>query len=402
MLFGELIAVALQSIRANIFRGLLTMLGIIIGVASVIAMISLSAGAERAINEQIQSLGTDIVTVTAGSRYRFGTSEPAQTLAASDAEAIRTDAPSVIAVVPQQSSRQSVKFSGINHSTTILGTTPNFVEVNSYELAAGRLFTVAEMMMKKRVAVVGSDVPGLFSRVPDALLGETIYLQDIGFEVVGVLGKIGAVGWQNFDDRIWIPLLTSQFRLKGSEELDVIRARVEPGTSLELGMFDIERVMRREHKIPPGKSNDFTIGDPAQYLNIRNAANNVFGFLLAGIASVSLLVGGIGIMNIMLVTVSERSREIGLRKAMGATNGNILVQFLVEALVLCLFGGLIGVLIGGGAAILLSRLFDWEVFVSLSAITIAFTFSAGVGLLFGIWPARTAAKLDPIANLRVD
>ena len=219
---------------------------------------------------------------------------------------------------------------------------------------------------------------------------------------VGVLGKIGAVGWQNFDDRIWIPLLTSQFRLKGSEELDVIRVRVEPGTSLELGMFDIERVMRREHKIPPGKSNDFTIGDPAQYLNIRNAANNVFGFLLAGIASVSLLVGGIGIMNIMLVTVSERSREIGLRKAMGATNGNILVQFLVEALVLCLFGGLIGVLIGGGAAILLSRLFDWEVFVSLSAITIAFTFSAGVGLLFGIWPARTAAKLDPIANLRVD
>ena len=402
MLFGELVAAALQSIRANFFRGLLTMLGIIIGVASVIAMISLSAGAERAINEQIESLGTDIVTVTAGSRYRFGTSEPAQTLSISDAEAIRTDAPSVIAVVPQQSSRHSVKFGGTNHSTTILGTTPNFADVSSYDLAAGRLFTVAEMMMKKRVAVVGSAVPGLFGRVPGAMLGETIYVQDIGFEVIGVLGKIGAVGWQNFDDRIWVPLLTSQFRLKGSAELDVIRTRIESGTSLELGMFDIERVMRREHQIPPGKSNDFSIGDPAQFLNIRNAANNVFGFLLAGIASVSLLVGGIGIMNIMLVTVSERSREIGLRKAVGATNGDILVQFLIEALVLCLFGGFIGVLVGAGAAVFLSWLFDWEVFVSVSAVAVAVTFSAAVGLLFGIWPARTAAKLDPIVNLRVD
>jgi putative ABC transport system permease protein len=167
-------------------------------------------------------------------------------------------------------------------------------------------------------------------------------------------------------------------------------------------MFDIERVMRREHRIPPGKSNDFSVGDPAQYLNIRNAANNVLGYLLAGIASVSLIVGGIGIMNIMLVTVSERRREIGLRKAMGATNGNILLQFLVESLVLCLLGGLIGVLVGAGTAGLLSRLFDWEVFVSINAVSIAFVFSAAVGLVFGIWPARTAARLDPIETLRVE
>jgi ABC-type antimicrobial peptide transport system permease subunit len=227
-------------------------------------------------------------------------------------------------------------------------------------------------------------------------------VQDVAFEVVGVLDRIGSAGWRSFDDQIWIPLYTSQYRVNGSDELDVIKVRIAPGTSLNLGMFDIERVMRREHRIPPGKNNDFNIGDPAQFLNIRNAANDVFGYLLAGIASVSLVVGGIGIMNIMLVTVSERSREIGLRKAMGATNGNILVQFLVEALALCLLGGLIGILFGAAAAELMSRIFAWEVLVSPAAVTVAFAFSAGVGLVFGIWPARTAAKLDPIENLRAD
>jgi putative ABC transport system permease protein len=160
--------------------------------------------------------------------------------------------------------------------------------------------------------------------------------------------------------------------------------------------------MRREHRILPGKDNDFSIGDPAQYLNVRNAANNVFGYLLAGIASVSLIVGGIGIMNIMLVTVSERSREIGLRKAMGATNVDILMQFVVEALVLCLFGGLLGIFVGIGTAELMSRIFQWDMFVSTEAIVIAVAYSAVVGLLFGIWPARTAAKLDPIETLRAD
>ena len=402
MLLGEMIAVALQSIRSNVFRGFLTTLGIIIGVGSVISMMALSAGAQKAIDEQIESLGTDIVTVSQGSRYRLGTSEPAETLAVDDAMAVLADGESVVAVVPEQSTRSSVKYAGINQSTTILGTTPNFAEVHGYEVKTGRLFTMAEMEAKKRVAVVGSNLPGRFRRDASTMLGETVYVQDIAFEVVGVLDRIGSVGWRSFDDQIWIPLYTSQYRVNGSDELDVIKVRIAPGTSLNLGMFDIERVMRREHKIPPGKNNDFSIGDPAQYLNIRNAANDVFGYLLAGIASVSLIVGGIGIMNIMLVTVSERSREIGLRKAMGATNGNILVQFLIEALVLCLFGGLIGILFGAATAELMSRLFAWEVLVSPAAVTVAFAFSAGVGLLFGIWPARTAAKLDPIANLRVD
>jgi putative ABC transport system permease protein len=402
MLFGEMVVVALQSIWSNAFRGILTMLGIIIGVGSVIAMIAISAGARKAIDEQIQSLGTDIVTVSQGSRYRFGTSEPAESLTIGDATAILADGESVVAVIPEQRSRSAVKFAGGNHSTTILGTTPNFSQVLDYGLQTGRLFTMAEMAAKKRVAVVGASVPDRFGSDPYRILGETVYLQDIAFEIVGVLGNIGSVGSRNFDEQIWVPLYTSQYRIAGSNELDVIKVQIAPDTSLDLGMFDIERVMRREHRILPGKDNDFSIGDPAQYLNVRNAANNVFGYLLAGIASVSLIVGGIGIMNIMLVTVSERSREIGLRKAMGATNVDILMQFVVEALVLCLFGGLLGIFVGIGTAELMSRIFQWDMFVSTEAIVIAVAYSAVVGLLFGIWPARTAAKLDPIETLRAD
>jgi len=400
MLLGEMISVALQSIRLNAFRGFLTMLGIIIGVGSVISMISISAGAQKAIDDQIQSLGTDIVTVSQGSRYRLGTSEPAETLKIDDALAILADGESVIAVVPEQSTRAPVKYSGVNQSTAILGTTPNFAEIHGYRTRTGRLFTMAEMTTNKRVAVVGLDVPGRFGKSSNTILGETLYLKDIAFEVVGVLDKIGSVGRRNFDEQIWIPLYTSQYRIVGTDELDVIKVKIAQGTSLNLGIFDVERVMRREHRIPPGKNNDFSIGDPAQYLNIRNAANNVFGYLLAGIASVSLIVGGIGIMNIMLVTVSERTREIGIRKALGATEANILLQFLIEAVVLCLFGGVLGILAGMATAELLRGLYGWQVLVSTEAVAVAFAFSVTVGVLFGIWPARSAARLNPIAALR--
>jgi putative ABC transport system permease protein len=400
MLLGEMISVGLQSIRANLFRGFLTMLGIIIGVASVISMIALSTGAQQAIDDQIQTLGTDILAVSPGSTYRFGTSELAHTLTINDAREILADAESVIAVVPEQSTRITVKYGSINQYTMIIGTTPNFASVKGYEMRSGRLFTMAEMAAKKRVAVLGANVPAKYRTDGARMLGETVYLQDSAFEVVGVLDKIGTVGWRNFDDQIWIPLYTAQYRVIGSDELDVIAVKIAPDVSLDLGLVDIERVMRREHKIPPGKNNDFSLGDPAEYLNIRQAANDVFAYLLAGIASVSLIVGGIGIMNIMLVTVSERTREIGIRKALGATPANILVQFLIEALVLCILGGLVGILVGAGAAEVMSRLFQWQVLVSPDAIVIAFAFSAAVGLFFGIWPARRAANLNPIDALR--
>jgi putative ABC transport system permease protein len=396
----QMISIGLRSIRANLFRAFLTVLGIIIGVGSVISMIALSAGAQRAIDEQIESLGTDVLTVSQGSRYRLGVSEDAHTLTVDDASMILADGESVIDVAAEKTARFPVKYGAINHNTTVVGSTPNFADVNGYELQTGRAFTMAEMSAKKRVAVVGSAVPGVFGTDATAILGETIYMQDIAFEVVGVLDRIGSAGFRTFDDRIWIPLHTAQYRVMGSDELDVIKVRIAPGTSLNLGMLDIERVMRREHKIRPGQKNDFNINDPAQYLNIQQAANNVFAYLLAGIASVSLVVGGIGIMNIMLATVSERTREIGIRKALGATPANILIQFLIEALVLCAIGGVGGILLGVGVSALMSHLFEWQVLVSPAGIGIALAFSLAVGLFFGIWPARTASKLSPIEALR--
>jgi putative ABC transport system permease protein len=204
------------------------------------------------------------------------------------------------------------------------------------------------------------------------------------------------------DEQLWLPMETAQYRVFGTDTLEVINAQVARGATVEEAIIDLERVLRREHQILPGKDNDFSIGDPTQFLNVRQAATDVFAYLLAGIASVSLVVGGIGIMNIMLVTVTERTREIGIRKALGATGTNILMQFLVEALILCLMGGIGGILLGAGVAALMSSLLGWQIIVSPTAIGIAFAFSAGVGLFFGIWPARKAASLNPIDALRYE
>ena len=402
MLLGEMISVALQSIRANLFRGFLTMLGIIIGVGSVITMVALGSGAQRAIDDQIQALGANILSVRTGGFFRHGVAQATATLTIDDASAIAADAESIVAVVPEASKRLQVKLGNRNQNFRIIGTTPNFADVNSYELQDGRVFTEADSAAKRRLAVVGAEVPSKLESTPEAILGQTIYLQGVAFEVVGVLEKIGQQGWRNVDEQVWMPLPTAQYRVFGSDQLEVINAQLAPRATIEQGIIDIERVMRREHQILPGKDNDFSIGDPTQFLNVRQAATNIFAYLLAGIASVSLIVGGIGIMNIMLVTVTERTREIGIRKALGATRLNILMQFLVEALILCLLGGLVGILLGTGVATLMSNVLGWQVFVSPTAIGIAFAFSAGVGLFFGIWPARKAARLDPIDALRYE
>jgi len=210
----------------------------------------------------------------------------------------------------------------------------------------------------------------------------------------------GSSGWRNPDDDIWIPLSTAQFRVTGSEYVETISVQVSDESTMEMAMLDIERVLRREHKIQPGADNDFAVVDRQQFVETRQEATEVFTYLLAGIAGVSLVVGGIGIMNIMLVTVTERTREIGIRKALGATRGNILLQFLVESTTLCLFGGLLGLAVGASAAALLAEFAGWQTVVTVESAAAAFGFSAAVGIIFGIMPARRAAQLDPIDALR--
>ena len=259
-------------------------------------------------------------------------------------------------MIPEKSGRLQVKLGNQNENLQIVGTTPNFQPVNRYELAAGRMFTLADNAAKRRLAVVGNDVAGKFDTTAEGLLGETIYMNSVAFEVVGVMESVGQVGWRNVDEQIWIPLDTARFRVFGNDELDRISAQVGPGYSPEEAIIDLERVLRREHKILPGKNNDFDIGDPTQFFNVRKAATDIFAYLLAGIATISLVVGGIGIMNIMLVTVTERTREVGIRKALGATRMNILMQFLVEALVLCLLGGGVGILLGSGISMAIAKI----------------------------------------------
>jgi putative ABC transport system permease protein len=402
MLSGEMISVALQSIRANLFRGFLTMLGIIIGVGSVITMVALGSGARQAMDEQIESLGASILTIRAGSIFSHGVGRSRTTLTVDDSDALTAGLNTVSAVVPEAAKRLQTKFGNRNQSLRIVGARPDFANVHGYTLSNGQMFSPSDDAAKRRVAVLGYGVPAKLDSTAASMFGKSLYLRGIAFEVIGIFEEKGRSGWQNVDEQVWIPLDTALSRVFGSKDLDVISAKVAPDVPVEQAIVDIERVLRYKHKIIPGANNDFSIGDPKQFFNIRQAATNVFAYLLASIASISLIVGGIGIMNIMLVTVTERTREIGIRKALGATRLNIMMQFLVEAMTLCLIGGTIGILLGTGIATVMTRIVGWQTVVSPTAVGIAFLFSAGIGLFFGIWPARKAARLDPIEALRYE
>jgi len=404
MLIFEIIKVAFQSIRANKLRATLTMLGVIIGVAAVITVVALSTGAQKAVEDRIQALGANLLSIYPGQSFMGGrANEQRVSLTVDDAEALERDARLLSAVVPELQRSLQLEYGNRNANTNVLGTTANFAEVRNYGITHGRFFTRGDDEARQRYVVLGAAVPNTFNANPGAMIGQTLLIRGQPFEIIGVLEAKGSQGgFNNPDEQVVVPLKTARFRLFGTDRLRAISVEVRDGVSLQQGMIDIEGIMRREHKIRPGADNDFQIRNQQEILATQAQTTQTFSVLLASIAAVSLLVGGIGIMNIMLVSVTERTREIGIRKALGATKWNVLFQFLVESSVLCMAGGALGILVGWGASSLLSTRFGWNTLVDPMSVGIAFAFSGMVGLFFGLWPARRAANLDTIDALRYE
>ena len=403
MPFGEIIAVALDALRVNKLRSILTMLGIIIGVAAVIAMLALGTGAQQAVNQRISSLGTTLLTVIPGQVFTGGVASQADRapLKTADAVALAERGQGFAGVEPEMGRQLQVVYKNANASTQVIGTTPNYLDVRRFTLSGGRMFTQGEDDGRKRVAVLGATVlRNLNLESPDQIIGQQVQVGGNQFEVIGTLAsKGGATGFNDPDDQILIPLGTGRFRVFGNDNLRSINVLAPSEDAIPQTMAEIQRVLRREHRLAAGRPDDFQIRSQADFLNTLGETTQVFTYLLAGIAAVSLLVGGIGIMNIMLVSVTERTREVGIRKALGATRTTVLTQFLIEAIVLCLLGGLIGVALGIGIAYTLKAVLQWSTSVSLASVILSFVFSAVVGVVFGVWPARRAASLDPIQAL---
>ncbi len=403
MIFFEILRVAMDAIRANKLRSFLTMLGIVIGVGAVITMVALGEGAQQQVESQIESLGTNVLTVRAGQGMFRGVRGGANArLTTEDVEAVRRGAPALVEVAPEMQGQLQVQFGRNNASVRILGTTPNYVEVENHTLELGRFFDESENRGRRRVAVLGGAVPAVLNANAAELVGRTISIRNISFEVVGVLEEKGGSGWVNQDEQIFVPVETAQFRLLGTDRVSQFKVVVESEAAIPIAMVQIEEVLRREHRLPLGRENDFWISDSVQFLEMSQETTQTFTMLLAGIAAVSLLVGGIGIMNIMLVSVTERTKEIGVRKALGATRKAVLLQFLLEATTLCMSGGILGVAFAYGAAEMLSRSAGWTMAIAPEAIGLAVVFAAAVGVFFGLWPARRAARLDPIVALRYE
>jgi putative ABC transport system permease protein len=404
MLLTETIRVALSALSANRLRSLLTMLGIVIGVGAVIAVIALGNGAQNAVRDRLAKLGTTILQINSQRVNQGGVASASFVkLTMADVNSIRERSPAVVGVNPQQDRDLQVVWTNKNTRVQVTGTEPNFLQVRGFKMESGEMFTAADNAGRRRVAVIGGDVAqtlGLDDGV--RLIGENIRIQGRQFTVIGVMARRGANGFGDGDEQILIPFNTGRFELFGTDRINDIWALAQSEDSLQSAMAQIQASMRRSHKKRAGTPDDFTIRNQADFLTTLSETTQTFSVLLAGIAAVSLLVGGIGIMNIMLVSVTERTREIGVRKALGATRGNILLQFLTESVVLCIIGGAIGVFFGIFAAAQMQRTMGWNIAVNFRSIALAFSFASAIGLIFGVLPARRAALLDPIEALRYD
>ncbi len=404
MKFANNFEVALNGISANKMRSSLTMLGIIIGVAAVIIMISVGQGAGKRISDQISGMGSNLLMIYpgAGSGPARGGSGGANTLTLEDARAVG-ELPMVANSVPELSAGGNAQYGNQTWATTVDGATPEMQEIKQWTLGRGSFFTGDDLTNTSMVAVLGSTVAeNLFPPGLDPV-GEKITINKLGFTVIGVLNPKGAAMMgQDQDDTIYAPITTVQTRMAGSKNVRTINVQVENENSMAYVQSNIEELLRERHRLAASAEDDFSVRNMTSVLETMQTATAAMTMLLASIAAVSLLVGGIGIMNIMLVSVTERTREIGLRMAVGATESNIRNQFLVESLVLCLAGGFIGILLGVLGAGLISKFAGWNTYVTFYSVLLSAGFSALIGIFFGYYPAKKASSMDPIEALRFE
>jgi putative ABC transport system permease protein len=401
----ESLTMATKTLAANRLRSTLTMLGIIIGNASVITMVGLGEGAQRYINAQLETLGPNVLFVVPGSREtrQLGSLNIPRTLVLEDAVAIKQQVPSVTGVAAESSDRQLVTLGNRNANVNVVGTVPDFLTVRSFEVATGRFISDLDISRNAQVVVLGDTLKTrLFDDEP--ALGRSLRVGGVNFNVIGILEKKGSNLGLDYDDAVMVPITTQANRLARGErspygiDVSFITVSARDRDSMATAEFQITNLLRLRHNIRD--DDDFYISSQDTLLTIANTITGALTLMLAAIAGISLLVGGIGIMNIMLVSVRERTQEIGLRKAIGASQGDILGQFLIEAIILSVAGGVIGTALGVSGIVLIGILTPFDAGISLGAITMAVSISGGIGLFFGVFPARQAAQLDPIVALR--
>jgi putative ABC transport system permease protein len=411
MNIGETIHIAWRAVRANLLRSTLTMLGIIIGVAALIAMVAIGGGARSQIDEQIRSLGANLLMIQPGSSNQGGVRLGAgsrQSLTEEDAAAIASEVPGVVVAAPTISGAAQIVYGNANWSTLAGGITPAYLVARDWQVASGRSFTLEEVDTAAKVVLLGGTTADTLFEGKDPL-GQIVRIANVPFTIVGVLSKKGqsAGNGRDQDDVALLPLSTAKLRVLGNSKIsrdavDFLMVKVVSDDAIAPAQEQIRSLLRQRHRLSPDAADDFQIRKPSETMEARAAATRSFTFLLAAIASVSLVVGGISIMNIMLVSVTERTREIGLRQALGARRRDVRNQFLIEATMLCLLGGLAGVVSGILVAMGIAEVAGWPILVSTGSVVLAFVFSGAVGVFFGFYPAHKASRLDPIEALRFE